>query len=313
MIDHFARAGSTSDRLKRCRVGAFSLFSLLLLGIAAPANPDPYQIYDRARALWRSQTYPDDIQYRTTIHVSEGNKDEQNHYNGEVSTGSIRVDSVSDEELAAPHTATGINFKVVLEFSWNKNAGGNVGTFVTDAHRKERSPDYFGVPLLSPEYSFGLEPLRPKPTLPQTVGGLESALPTIATVSASAQPYDITLVGAQAVDGFTAYHLRLHPRQDPERYRLRELWIDTDSFAVLKLVTQGNFTGPPMNAVPWEVTFQEVGGETYIDTEKADAPLVFRGDRTLTSAVVSFTDIRVADSKLPVLPFIDSGQILREP
>ncbi len=288
---------------------------MLCLGIAAPTSNDPYQIYDRARSVWRNQTYPDDIAYRTTIDVSEGDKDEQNHYNGEASSvGGIRVDSVSDEELAAPHQVTGINFKVTLEFSWNKNAGGKVGSLTQDAHRKESSPDYLGVPLISPEYSFGLGPLRqPEPALQQEVNTPQSALPTIATVNASDHAYDITLVGTEAVGGFYAYHLRLQPYHDPAKYRLRELWIDVYSYLVLKLVTQGNFTGAPMNAVPWEVTFQDIGGAMYIDTEKAETPLAFRADRTFTTATVSFSDIRVAESNVPVLPFMDSGQILREP
>jgi hypothetical protein len=77
--------------------------------------------------------------------------------------------------------------------------------------------------------------------------------------------------------------------------------------------TQGNFTGSPMNAVPWEITFQDIGGAMYIDTEKADGPLAFRSDRTFTSASISFSDIKERDSSLPVLPFMDSGEILREP
>ena len=51
----------------------------------------------------------------------------------------------------------------------------------------------------------------------------------------------------------------------------------------------------------------------YIDTEKAEESLAFRSDRTFTSASISFSDIKEADTKVPILPFMDSGQILREP
>lgn len=68
-----------------------------------------------------------------------------------------------------------------------------------------------------------------------------------------------------------------------------------------------------MDAVPWEVTFQDVGGATYIDTERAQAPLAFRGDRTFTAASVSFSDIKTTKTKQIILPFMGSGQILREP
>jgi hypothetical protein len=304
-----------SSLLTGRQIAACGVLAVLLLGTAPPPSSDPYEIYDRAREAWRSQTYPDDIQYRTTIHVSEGSKDEQDHYNGEASIADgIRVASVSDEELATPHRATGVNFKVNVEFSWNKNAGGNTGSLQMDAHRKESSPDYLGVPLISPEYSFGLGPSRqPEPPSQQEATPLKGAPPNIATVIAIEHPYAITLLGTEVVGGAYAYHLRLQPHLYPAKYRLRDLWVDVYTYAVLKLVTQGNFTGSPMDAIPWEVTFQDIGGATYIDKEKAEAPLAFRGDRTFTTAIVSFSDIKEADSKLSILPFMGSGQILREP
>ncbi len=98
-------------------VATYGALALMLLGAASPTN-DPYEIYDRARDVWRKQMYPSDIQYRTTVHVTEGDKDEQEHYIGEASVADgIRVDGVSDEEAATPHKVTGINFKVHLEIS----------------------------------------------------------------------------------------------------------------------------------------------------------------------------------------------------
>ncbi len=169
------------------------------------------------------------------------------------------------------------------------------------------------MPLISPEYSFGLDPSQPEPAIQSIPNAPASTLPTIATVSVTEHAYDITLVGTEALGGLNAYHLRLQPRRDPAKYRLRDVWVDVYTYVVLKLITQGNFTGSPMNAVPWEVTFQDIGGAMYIDTEKAEEPLAFRSDRTFTSAGISFSGIKEADSKLPVLPFMDSGQILQEP
>jgi hypothetical protein len=290
-----------------------AVLALLLLGAAAPTN-DPYQIYDRAREVWRKQTYPSEILYRTTVRVAEGSKDEQQHYNGEASlTDGIRVAGVSEEEAASPHPGTGINFKVHLEIGWNTHAGGQTTSMDEDAHRKESSPDFLGVPLISPEYSFGLNPAQPEFAPQPETTAPASTLPTIATVSVTEHAYDITLVGTEALGGLYVYHLRLKPRRDPVKYRLRDVWIDAYSYVVWKLVTQGNFTGAPMNAVPWEITFQDIAGVMYIDTEKAESPLAFRSDRTFTSASISFTDIKEADSKMTLLPFMDSGQILREP
>src|SRR6185312_2528311 len=267
-----------------------------------------------ARAVWRRQAYAGEVHYRTTIRVSEGDKVEQEHYDGDASaTGGIRVVGVSDEEQAAPHRATGVNFKFNIEFSWNRNAGGSTGDVKMDAHRKESPPDYLGVPMISPEYSFGLGSLDEPALAASAQPSPQSTLHTIATVSAFDRAYEITNAGTETLAGSSAYHLRLRPLRDPAKYRLRDLWIDVYTYEVLKLVTQGNFTGPPMNAVPWAVTFQDVGGATYVDTETAEAPLVFRGDRTFTKAAVSFSDIAASKSKLPILPFPDSGQVLREP
>jgi hypothetical protein len=304
------KLGSTTGlRLATC-----SVLALLLLGATSPTT-DPYQIYDRARDVWRKQTYPSDIQYRTTVHVTEGFKDEQEHYNGEASiSGGIRVVGVSDEEAAKPHQATGMNFKIRIEIGWNTHAGGKTTSMNENAYRKESSPDFLGVPLISPEYSFGLDPSQqPQPAVQTFPDATLSTLPTIATVSVTEHAYDITLVATEPLGGLYAYHLRLQPRRDPAKFRLREMWIDAYSYDVLKLKTQGNFTGSPMNAVPWEITFQDIGGAMYIDTEKAEEPLAFRSDRTFTSASISFSDIKEADTKVPILPFMDSGQILREP
>lgn len=302
------------SRRRRSSIIACALLASVLLGTAAPQSHDPYQIYDRARAVWRTQTYPGDVQYRTTVRVSEGDKVEQEHFNGEASaTGGIRVAGVSEEEQAAPHRATGINFKFNVEFSWNRNAGGSTGDLKMDAHRKESSPDYLGVPMLSPEYSFGLGSLDEPAAAPHAEASPKGTLHTIVTVNAYDRAYAITDLGTEALGGFEVHHLRLRPLRDPAKYRLRDLWIDVYTYQVLKLVTQGNFTDAPMNAVPWEVTFQNVGGVMYVDTETAEAPLSFRGDRTFTKAAISFSDIAPANSTLPVLPFMDSGQILKEP
>lgn len=60
-------------------------------------------------------------------------------------------------------------------------------------------------------------------------------LQTIATVTANSHAYDIALAGEESIDGRHCYHLTLHPRADPERYPLRELWIEDSSSQVVQL------------------------------------------------------------------------------
>jgi hypothetical protein len=60
-------------------------------------------------------------------------------------------------------------------------------------------------------------------------------LQTIATVTASAHVYEIQLAGEENVEGRACYHLTLHPLLAPDRYPLRELWVDKTSFEVVQL------------------------------------------------------------------------------
>jgi hypothetical protein len=293
-----------------------------LLAVAALATPespesaaDPYRIYERAREMWTQQSYPDPLQYRITVRVAEGSKIEQEHYEAQASRdGDIRERGVSEEEATDAHKATGINTDLTFKFSWEEHLGGPTAIFGGKTGRHEQLPDYLGVPLISPMYDFGLTARSTESSASaSSPTGKNDGLHTIATVQAINRPYDVVLVGREPIGPFDAYHLRLTPRRDPQKYRLRDLWIDAYTYSVLQLVVQGNFTNAPMSMVPWLVTFQTVDGLTYIDTESAQDALVFNHDRTFTSASISFDEIEEPDSKLPVLPYVDANHTLREP
>jgi hypothetical protein len=292
-----------------------SLALCLLPASKASAAPDPYQIFERARRVLQAQSYPDPIFYRTTVRVSEGAKDESEHFRAEaLSGGDVRVKGVSQEEQAAPHQSTGVNFKLALSIGWNTGAGGQTATVTQDAHRLEASPDYLGVPLISPTYAFGLTTV-PRYE-PETTNSLStSKLKTIATVTAVSRVYRVTLLGTEVVDGLYTDHLQLEPTSHPERYRIRDLWVDAYTYQIVQLQTQGNFTAAPMSNVPWLVTFQNVGGSVYIKEETALAPLAFRDDRTFSTASISFDEIRATDDSPPILPTMDKAADtnLREP
>ena len=61
-------------------------------------------------------------------------------------------------------------------------------------------------------------------------------LQTIATVTANGHVYDIDLSNVESVAGNVCYHLTLRPQTDPDRYPLRELWVDEKTFQVVQLV-----------------------------------------------------------------------------
>jgi hypothetical protein len=280
----------------------------------ASADPGAYQIFEHAKRVLQAQSYPDPVFYRTTVRVSEGAKDELEHFRAEAfSGGDIRVEGISAEEQSGPHESSGVTFKLAFSIGWNTGAGGQSETVEEDAHRKESSPDYLGVPLISPSYSFGLTSPYGGNAKLSPVGA--STLPTIATVTAIDRVYDVSFLGTESIGGFYTYHLRLQPTSHPNRYRIRELWIDAYTYQIVALQTEGNFTAAPMSTVPWLVTFQDVDGNVYIKSETALEPLVFRHDRTFSAASISFDNIRATDDSPPILPTMDSRAAvnLREP
>lgn len=292
---------------------------------AAPPSTDPYEIFAQARRYWESQRYPGQLQYTVVVRVREGGQDRVQHFHSgyDAYTGSIVFDPVSDEELAHPHDPKGIN----------------IGIFFWRIGKQEPPVDFLGAPDLSPNYGFGIgtTPLTPVPrplTSAEIVQQVRdqfndpdphaspapSPEPTpelheIATVYARNRAYDVSLVGTDDIDGSPAYHLALHPLREPHRYRLRDLWVDTATYAPRKLIEALNFANGPGTNVPWSVTFTKRDGALYIDKETALAPMQYRG-LIYTQASVSIEDVSPVE-KLPreLSDFQpeDPGGMLEEP
>lgn len=76
---------------------------------------------------------------------------------------------------------------------------------------------------------FNLPPLD----APSAVASAPETLKTIASVRSAARPvYDVVFMQR---DG-NSWHLRVRPRYNPERYRLRELWADATTYELQKAV-----------------------------------------------------------------------------
>jgi hypothetical protein len=276
---------------------------LALAALTASSGPigDPYAIFARARRYWESQRYPARLQYTVVVTVLEGGKTRIERYRSGYDgiAGVVAFDPVSDEEREHPYVPHGVN----------------VGFLFWRIGKPEPPADYLGVPELAPNYSFGIgtTPLSEPPhklTSAELVRQIREefhdpdprASPTpspqpspvlreIAAVMSKTRAYDITLLGVERVDGSDAYHLRLHPLREPKRYRLRELWIDAQSYAPRKLVEALNFENGPGTAVPWTIAFAQRGGATYVASETAMAPMSYSG-MVYVRASVSIEDLR---------------------
>lgn len=270
----------------RLNLPALGLLAIAVCCAWADAQTvDPYQIFALAKSRWAAQVYPSKMEYVLAVSVVEDGQLKTERYRSgfDAAQARILVNSVSDYEKTHPYYAPGgIRFTSPFERFTESNA----------------DVDYLGVPLLAPNFGFGLG------TATQTVDANSSPTPEelvrevrarfhdplpyhsasmspnpaptlreIAVVSTKTQIYDINLVGVESLNGSSAYHLALKPLRDPSRYRLRQLWIDTATYAPLKLVEQLNFVDGPGTTVPWTVTFMQRNGVTYIARESALNPM----------------------------------------
>lgn len=266
-----------------------------------PAGANPYRIFAQARAVWSAQRLPSVANYTIKVAGTLDGKTQVRHYHEYwfPDTGRIVVQPpVSDEQIADPYKpSAGVNFMNV----WNIG-GPREGTGVKG--------DLFDVPVLAPNYSFGMAVYEPRSQMssaeiveqvrrefhdpaPQKVAALEakSGLKTIAVVTSAAREYRITLVGEDPVAGHLDYHLALQPLADPAKYRLRDAWIDEQSYDTDRLRVAGNFQDAAMAAVPWTVTYATQDGVTYVQTETAGAPIVGYRGPMYDAFSVAFEDI----------------------
>jgi hypothetical protein len=295
-----------------------AISSALLLGATAPpamdsnGGPNPYAIYERVRNVLAADRYPDRFQYRVTVGVLEGGTAKAEHYHCESVDGDVRPLGASDEEHDAPHYVDGIDLRLTMTLGWDTHLGGPSQGWSMAGNRKEALPDFFGVPLLSPAYMFGLNAAANDDAATPDANAAGS-LHSIATVVSENRAYNISFAGEESLHGIQAYHLQLRPLRQASVYRLRDLWIDKATYDVLQANVQGNFTNAPMTKVPWTVEFATVAGATYIASETTTATLQFRRDRSFDGARIVFDDISDATGTVPALPNVVTQGVLREP
>ena len=201
------------------------------------------QIYDRALGFVRAQLYPPYLSFVVTArsNVKDRWLIEQFH-----SLCRTRDDRVITDAKPLSTTNQAVNpygFNVKLRGLAVKNA--------------QIIDEPFGVPEISPIFAFGLTRLHP--------------------ASSPLREYDIALAGTVESRGRLVYHLTLTPRTDAQRYRLRDLWVDATSFAVVRLVSAGAFASGPATTVNWDVTYSTSSGYWTIETQSTTASMLLGG------------------------------------
>ena len=199
------------------------------------------------------------------------------------------------------------------------------------------SIDFLGVPHLAPTYSFGMAPFVPAPTptpfnsaalvaqiraefhdpdpraTPTPTPNSGDALKQIALVTARNRDYSIAFLGTQTIDGHLCYHLGLTALHDPGRYRIRQAWIDEQTYAPWQLLDALNFQSGPGTDVAWMIHFTEIAGAHYISEEDAQTPMSTQGE-IYTKAAVRFDNVHaVAEFSQRQEILQSSGAALEEP
>jgi len=203
------------------------------------------------------------------------------------------------------------------------------GDLKADSFDTNAAADAFPVldPLIEPNASFGLlrqEPkaelalvnalsdspaarpvASPQPQAPQAAPSpqaSQSALRELARVEAVARDYAIALAGEEQIQSVDAYHLTLRPLRDPLVYRLRDLWVDANSYRTLQLGVQGLFEGKPYDEARWVVTYVDFNGRSYVQQIHTDEILRFGMDRFVSGLQFDFVQYDFPPS-LPDLTF----------
>jgi hypothetical protein len=133
-----------------------------------------------------------------------------------------------------------------------------------------QGPHILGFPELAVSYAFGLAPRTTVETAPQPT---DTGLRTIGSVRAVLRTYDVRLAGQESVDGNACWHLTLRPLGNPGTYRVRDLWVDEQSYQTRKLVTDGNFTRKETGSGLWTVTYVRSGDAWYLENEVSQGPV----------------------------------------
>lgn len=251
---------------------------------ASTAELDANHIFERAQQYWMAQRYPRATDYLIYVRTIRSGRAEERHYRARWMSlsNAVSVDAVSIEERAHPYIPPP-GFDVSFFGLHLGHVGGpNEG--------KGTNGDLIGVPVLSPAYRFGIVPYVP-PAAPsasdivqeirarygdpddQKVSDLASKQGTKTIASAYASNYAIALVGEERRQGHADYHLSLTPLRDPALHRLRDMWVDTATFATDAVRVSGNFVDPGASSVPWMIVFKSVDGVRYIDRETTEKPI----------------------------------------
>lgn len=208
-----------------------------------PQRLSAVDIFDRALAFARAQSYPKYVSFVVTVRTRAKGRWLVEQFQSVCRASDDRV--ATDAKPLSTTNKPDNPYKFTLKLK---------GLAVQDSPNIDEP---FGLPQISPLYDFGLSKLEPATSL--------------------AHAYDVALVDVQSLHNRRVYLLELTPLLDPKAYRLRELWVDAKTFAIVQLATNGAFRSGPATTVEWIVTYTQNRGYWFIESESTPASLLLGG------------------------------------
>ena len=289
-----------------------ALLAAVLLGAGAPPSPMPSptpgqdqilgeRMWSAVRRAWGDGYYPRYATYTVGIRYERDGMRVELHYQTfeDMRRDLVYARAFSAEEEANPKTPHG--FDIGLG-SLNGQGGIKVS--------HDRSDDPVGTLALGVNQDYRIGRGDREIRAESNAGDAANAttLPEIGRTTTGAKPdYDVRLIGTAAEGALQVAHLQLRPLKDPHQYIVRDLWVNVANNIVLRARLAENFNQGPLHDTTWIVTYTQIGGAPYIQSETAETEVGYPEDITLKNVTISFTDIQ----GLEVLPW--SYQVGLEP
>jgi len=227
----------------------------------AAAGMSGQAIFDKAREVLETVRYPTYITFIVHVRSNTGGKPFYESFRSIVRAQDdiVLTHKTPIETTSKPDNPYGTNFAIL--------------GFTFQTHTKGHQEEPFGVPQISPLYSFGLRPPGEVMGLSPTPAPEPSDLRSLGHVEAIARDYDITLVDIRPYGVRWAYHLKLVPVERPDEYRLRDMLVDTETFVPWELTSAGIFPKGPASGVSWRVRYTIEQGAWLMTEETTSASI----------------------------------------
>jgi hypothetical protein len=265
---------------------------------AAPGPADPYAIFDASRKAWGAGAYPRYAEYVAVVSFRNGTKSVRRTWQTmeDIRHGLVYSGAFSREERAHPYTPHGINLNLPI-----------IGTL-----NKVQPTDPIGQVAFAIDQDYGLAPSERRLISTSSLSTLDaqsSKLPVIGHTGTVMRDYDVSLIETTVDDQGPEYHLRLAPLRDPDRHRLRELWVDGTTWLPEESVVAGIGSHPPLTKVSWRIEYRQTAGATYIARETALADVDYGKAGMLRGVQIAFEEVDLRSFPSPYrFGFTSSGQ-----